>query len=215
MQRVLQSAGAKRLNQIATSVTHIVMAKEVAGHTALIEKLKISPYKVRHQACSHIIRSSLIPAILLQEKVNCLLFISVKVGLQWVVESMLMGRPVPESDFPFVPLPARPSPAPRKTAALRNKEKASAPAASKSITEAEELTMLENDILAQYKSGSNETAPESAEKPLPAPTEDSTSNANENTTMRDEEESVRVATSSMLAIRNALPHLIGKIHCIA
>ena len=157
----------------------------------------------------------MIPAILLQEKVNCLLFISVKVGLQWVVESMLMGRPVPESDFPFVPLPARPSPAPRKAAALRNKEKASAPATSKSITEAEELTMLENDILAQYKSGSNETAPEFTEKPLPAPTEDSTSNANENTTMRDEEESVRVATSSMLAIRNALTHLIGKIHCIA
>ena len=66
MQRVLQSAGAKRLNQIATSVTHIVMAKEVAGHTALIEKLKISPYKVRHQACSHIIRSSLIPAIFIK-----------------------------------------------------------------------------------------------------------------------------------------------------
>ena len=36
-----------------------VMAKEVAGHAALIEKLKISPYRV---------------------------------GLQWVVESMLMGR---------------------------------------------------------------------------------------------------------------------------
>ena len=35
------------------------MAKEVAGHAALIEKLKISPYRV---------------------------------GLQWVVESMLMGR---------------------------------------------------------------------------------------------------------------------------
>ena len=39
------------------------MAKEVAGHAALIEKLKISPYRV---------------------------------GLQWVVESMLMGRYVME-----------------------------------------------------------------------------------------------------------------------
>ena len=36
-----------------------VMAKEVAGHAALIEKLRISPYRV---------------------------------GLQWVAESMLMGR---------------------------------------------------------------------------------------------------------------------------
>ena len=36
-----------------------MVAKEVSGHAALIEKLKISPYRV---------------------------------GLQWVVESMLMGR---------------------------------------------------------------------------------------------------------------------------
>ena len=33
-----------------------------------------------------------------------------------------MGRPVPESDFPFVPLSSRPSPAPRKMAAIKNKK---------------------------------------------------------------------------------------------
>ena len=65
------------------------MAKEVAGHAALIEKLRISPYRV---------------------------------GLQWVAESMLMGRPVPESDFPFVPLSSRPSPAPRKMTGIKNKK---------------------------------------------------------------------------------------------
>ena len=52
---------------------------------------------------------------------------------------------------------------------------------SKSITEAEELTMMEDDIMAQYKNGSEtaktEDVPASTEKPHVA-------NANENTTMQ-------------------------------
>ena len=97
--------------------------------------------------------------------------------------SKFICRPVPESDFPFVPLSSsRPSPAPRKLTAIKNKKAGGAESTtSKSITEAEELTMMEDDIMAQYKNGSEtantEEVPASTEKPHAA-------NANENTTMQ-------------------------------
>jgi hypothetical protein len=60
---------------------------------------------------------------------------------------MLMGRPVPESDFPF----SKPSPAPRKKNFVVSKKRRSSNDASKTATEAEDLTMMENDIMAQYR----------------------------------------------------------------
>ena len=97
---------------------------------------------------------------------------------------------MPESDFPFVPLSiSRPSPAPRKMTALKSKKAESSTATSKSVTtEAEELTMMEDDIMAQYKAGGGdneatitEEVPASTGKPNPVTTE--------NTTMQENEES--------------------------
>lgn len=74
LEKVITSANGLRLNQLTSSVTHFVIARNNPDHLRVISSLNLSPYKV---------------------------------SLHWIVECMLMGQPVSESDFPFQAVDAR------------------------------------------------------------------------------------------------------------
>lgn len=120
LQRVLQASGAARMNQITSSVTHVVIDQKVPEHFSLMRQLNLSPAKVR---------------------------------LQWIVESMQSGRPLPEEEFAFKEATAS---AAGKSTRRSSKRSEDPPEAS----EQEQLTMFENDLLSQY----DKKGPESEEK---------------------------------------------------
>ena len=112
LHRVLQTSGAARMNQITSSVTHIVVGRALKPeHQALVERLKINPHKVT---------------------------------LQWLVESMQMGQPVPEGDFTYV-------------APANARSRSSLPKVDEAPNEEEDLTKFENDMLAQYQTKKDNT----------------------------------------------------------
>ena len=107
------------MNQLTSSVTHMVIDKKVPDHFSILKQLKLDPSKVK---------------------------------LQWIVDSMLSGRPLPEADFAYVE--SNPGPSPRsKIAALRTKRRGSQP---EEASEQEQLTMFENDLMSQYNKKTDE-----------------------------------------------------------